>query len=175
MYDNGALVRDFIPVKKSDGTVGLFDMVNQVFHGNIGTGTFAAGGVTESQEAESGVYEFLLKHPKLSATNFNRWRQASSPNDTVVVGLQKLNTAWNTHFGGIRKGTSGTSVYNCDTGTTWFAPIGQTAGWTNSSIPGADGSQQKEIELWVRIDLLPNQTKFDIYQKFISAKNFIEL
>ena len=175
MYDNGALVRDFIPVKKSDGTVGLFDMVNQVFHGNIGTGTFAAGGVTESQEAESGVYEFLLKHPRLSATNFNRWRQASSPNDTVVVGLQKLNTAWNTHFGGIRKGTSGTSVYNCDTGGTWFAPIGQTAGWTNASIPGADGSQQKEIELWVRIDLLPNQTKFDIYQKFISAKNFIEL
>lgn len=44
IYDNGTLVRDFIPVKrKSDGAVGLLDKLNNAFYGNAGTGTFIAG------------------------------------------------------------------------------------------------------------------------------------
>lgn len=43
IYDNGTLVRDFIPCQKPDGTIGLWDDVNSVFYGNAGTGTFAAG------------------------------------------------------------------------------------------------------------------------------------
>ena len=45
IYDNGTLVRDFIPCQKSDGTVGLWDDVNSVFYTNAGTGTFTAGPV----------------------------------------------------------------------------------------------------------------------------------
>lgn len=45
IYDNGTLVRDFIPCQKSDGTVGLWDDVNSVFYTNAGTGTFTAGTV----------------------------------------------------------------------------------------------------------------------------------
>ena len=40
---DGVLVRDFIPCKSSDGTIGLWDDVNSVFYGNAGTGVFAAG------------------------------------------------------------------------------------------------------------------------------------
>lgn len=43
IYDNGTLVRDFIPCQNAIGTVGLWDTVNEVFYGNAGTGTFIAG------------------------------------------------------------------------------------------------------------------------------------
>lgn len=44
IYDNSTLVRDFIPVKRnSDGEIGLYDLVNDVFFTNSGTGTFIAG------------------------------------------------------------------------------------------------------------------------------------
>lgn len=43
IYDNGTLVRDYIPIKLTDGTVGLLDKVSGFFYGNAGTGVFAAG------------------------------------------------------------------------------------------------------------------------------------
>ena len=43
VYDNGTLVRDFIPCKNASGTLGLWDNVNSVFYANAGTGVFIAG------------------------------------------------------------------------------------------------------------------------------------
>lgn len=43
IYDNGTLVRDFIPCKNTGGAVGLWDDVNSVLYVNAGTGTFTAG------------------------------------------------------------------------------------------------------------------------------------
>lgn len=43
IYDNGTLVRDFIPCKNANGTIGLWDNVNSVFYANAGTGTFSTG------------------------------------------------------------------------------------------------------------------------------------
>ena len=43
IYDNGTLVRDFIPCKNPSGAVGLYDMVGRTFYGNAGTGAFTAG------------------------------------------------------------------------------------------------------------------------------------
>lgn len=44
IYDNGTLVRDFVPAKRnSDGAIGLLDQANNVFYANAGTGTFTAG------------------------------------------------------------------------------------------------------------------------------------
>lgn len=43
IYDNGSLVRDYVPCINNDGTIGLWDDVNSVFYGNAGTGTFTAG------------------------------------------------------------------------------------------------------------------------------------
>lgn len=44
IYDNGTLVRDFVPARNSDGEIGLYDKANGVFYGNAGTGEFAGGG-----------------------------------------------------------------------------------------------------------------------------------
>ena len=43
IYNNGTLVRDYVPCKNSGGVVGLYDMVNGVFYQNAGTGAFTAG------------------------------------------------------------------------------------------------------------------------------------
>lgn len=43
VYDNGTLVRDFIPCKNANGAIGLWDNVNSVFYANAGTGTFSTG------------------------------------------------------------------------------------------------------------------------------------
>ena len=43
IYDNGTLVRDFIPCKDASGAVGLYDLVEAKFYANAGTGAFTAG------------------------------------------------------------------------------------------------------------------------------------
>ena len=43
IYQNGALVRDFIPCKNASGVIGLWDDVNSVFYQNAGSGVFTAG------------------------------------------------------------------------------------------------------------------------------------
>lgn len=43
IYDDNNLVRNFIPCTNPSGEVGLYDLVNGVFYGNAGTGTFVAG------------------------------------------------------------------------------------------------------------------------------------
>ena len=43
LYDNGTLVRDFVPCINDSGEVGLYDLVGRKFFGNAGTGEFIAG------------------------------------------------------------------------------------------------------------------------------------
>ena len=127
----------------------------------------------EANDYTHGRYEFMLTHPLLSSTLYNRWTQTSSANADTVTGFRKITIGWDSHNGGIRKKV-GESVYNCDTGTTLYAAIGQTKAWTNTSIPGADGSQQKAIELWVRIDNISQAEIARMYNGYLSAVDIIE-
>ena len=43
IYDNGTIVRHFIPCKNPDGAVGLYDTIGKQFYANAGTGDFTAG------------------------------------------------------------------------------------------------------------------------------------
>lgn len=52
IYDDGVLIRYFYPCKNSAGTVGLYDIVSNVFYGNAGTGVFAAGPEIVPEEPE---------------------------------------------------------------------------------------------------------------------------
>ena len=46
IYNNGTLVRDFVPARReSDGVLGMYDLANGQFYTNAGTGTFTAGPV----------------------------------------------------------------------------------------------------------------------------------
>ncbi len=44
MYDNGTLIRDYVPcLRKADSIPGMYDLVNNVFYTNGGTGDFVCG------------------------------------------------------------------------------------------------------------------------------------
>lgn len=43
IYENSALIRDFVPCKSASGVVGLYDLVDAKFYANAGSGNFAAG------------------------------------------------------------------------------------------------------------------------------------
>lgn len=45
IYDNGTLVRDFIPCISDAGAIGLYDLVGKQFYANAGTGTFTGSEV----------------------------------------------------------------------------------------------------------------------------------
>ena len=47
IYDNGTLVRNFIPIKTEKGAVGLLDQVNNIVYYNVGTGSFTGGNLLE--------------------------------------------------------------------------------------------------------------------------------
>ena len=151
MYDNGTMVRNFVPCKNSAGTIGLYDTMTRTFFTNAGSGTFTAGPVASGQGDEPGCYEFMLTYPQISSTGYNRWQQSSSPNASAAVGFKAISTSWSGHNAGIRKHGSA-CIYNCDSGGTWFAPIGQTSAWDSTkAIPAANGNSTTETELWVRI------------------------
>lgn len=48
IWDNGVLIRDFIPCYK-DGQLGMWDKVNKVFYPNLGTGSFVGGAIVEPE------------------------------------------------------------------------------------------------------------------------------
>ena len=52
VYDNGILVRNFIPCQNPSGEIGLYDTENSQFYGNAGTGVFIAGPEVPRPEPE---------------------------------------------------------------------------------------------------------------------------
>lgn len=43
IYNNGTMVRDYVPCRKNDGVVGMYDFITNKFYKNAGTGSFVAG------------------------------------------------------------------------------------------------------------------------------------
>lgn len=172
MYENGYIVRDFVPCKNESGTVGLYDRHTKKFY-TTPTGTFTAGSTL------SGHYEFMLTYPTLSATAYNRWSQTSSPNAAYgsATGLTKITTAWSNYSGAITKSnSSGSALYSMNEAGNWWAPIGQKTLYNSTGIPAANGSTQTETELWIRIDQLPNLKKISMLdENHIQAFDIKEL
>ena len=48
LYDGDSIIRDYVPAKNSGGVTGLYDLVNDTFYQNAGTGVFTAGPVVTS-------------------------------------------------------------------------------------------------------------------------------
>ena len=51
IYDNGTIVRNFIPCKDKNGLIGLYDTVEQRLYLNAGTGSFVAGPETGNTDS----------------------------------------------------------------------------------------------------------------------------
>jgi len=77
IYDSGTLVRNFIPCfRNSDNKVGLYDLVNNVFYGNRGTGEFKHGDIVENETIDETIYTGYVNNftlPKMK--NRNEYRE----------------------------------------------------------------------------------------------------
>ena len=165
--DNNSTVRSMYPVRrKSDGVLGMYDSITGGFYTNSGSGSFIAGPVVLAP-VEIPLY--------------NRWIQNDWTNDVNVgdsISIKRIFTSWPEHFGPIKPTNStADTVYDCDNYNTgnWYAPVGQLRVW-EGGIPAANGTMQKETELWVRFDRKADVNTASI-QKYgsMSAKKFKEI
>lgn len=74
IYDNGTLIRDFIPVKnKNTNELGLYDLVNDTFYTNAGTGAFTYGQeMYENISLENSSIHFTIQDNVEMQANFKK-------------------------------------------------------------------------------------------------------
>ena len=102
IYDNGTLVRDFIPARRAnDSAVGLYDSVSGQFYENAGSGSFSAGPVVVKP-----VEDQLTYYPNSLTATGSTPPTAGYQGQPVVVAQcgfidsQRTFTGWNTSEGG---------------------------------------------------------------------------
>ena len=135
----------------------------------------------ENFKANDGTYEFLLTYPQhaTKADKYNRWKQTNSPNAAYGAGTGYETVGgsqpFGTHLAPLTKcSSSGSAVYCTNTTSNWWSPVGQKVLYNSTGIPAADGSTQLEMELWVRVDTIPNNIKLQIFNNCIQSTDFIE-
>ena len=84
IYDNGTIIRDYIPCQTTAGEVGLWDDVNSAFYGNAGTGAFTAGPVIAIAIDKSEITE--LEYIQGSGTQYIN--TGIMPNQDTRLDLQ---------------------------------------------------------------------------------------
>lgn len=146
IYDNGVLVRDFIPAKLPTGQIGLMDKVTKKFYGNKGAGSFSEPSAFEWVGWSSATWEdvYNLTKAKQSGT-ITAWP------DDVVLGATKalslstavLGTSSTTmRIIGLDHDASGTitfqTVNTLSTKTKWTSDTGAGLpayySWDNSQV-----------------------------------------
>lgn len=119
-----------------------------------------------------GKYEFLLRYPNLSATQYNRWKQTNSPCDEFITtttagtvtatGYTAVHIDWTGHYwGGLTRQNSDANTIadtylsgsvghvNC------YYALGATSSWgigIPAYLSGQDYTNWGSVELWVRIN-----------------------
>lgn len=100
VYDNGTLIRDFVPCIDPSGNIGLFDVVNLQFYGNPGAGVFVAGEVAEhTSKISDGVntdsnkvsMKNLVSDASFETTNtWSTWSTDAIVTDNSLFGTRCL-------------------------------------------------------------------------------------
>lgn len=81
IYDNGVLIRNFIPCKNASGVIGLYDNVGGKFYANAGTGTFTVGPEVEPEEDKGGPFWRFMGHQQAQALSYD-----NNPSSPFYVG-----------------------------------------------------------------------------------------
>lgn len=168
LYDNGTLVRDYIPCQKPDGTIGLWDDVNSVFYGNAGTGTFTAGPIVVPM---SEITE--LEYIQSSGTQFINAGFKPNQNTRVVMKMKSSqSTGNNVWLFGCQKSWS-TNGYAVSTYTAEFGNNSTTTAFTiyDGVVHEVDfdcGTLKIDgLTVWTSSGTF--QTEFDLYLAAINA------
>ena len=84
IFEDGILVRRFVPCyRKSNGEIGMYDLVNNVFYTNKGSGTFTKGSdvVTNWFDYE----DFYDNYVTVTQSNVGRYAIKLEPNTSYIV------------------------------------------------------------------------------------------
>jgi hypothetical protein len=127
IYDNGNLVRDFIPCKNAEGVAGLYDTVDDKFYGNAGSGVFAVGQDVEMSATPRNALEIyaimdnvlpdgykLVEFIQSSGTQYIDTGVQLVSGLSAVIDYQATSTASDDYF---------FSVLKTDTAEGWRAGI----------------------------------------------------
>lgn len=87
IYDNGTMVRMFIPCINPDGEIGLYDAANGQFYGNFGTGVFIGGPeiVTPDPEPPSDPYTWYESDVPTSSLLSAYLANVGNLKDTLIL------------------------------------------------------------------------------------------
>lgn len=124
----------------------------------------------------NGKFEFMLCYPDESSSQYNRWKQTNAPqNEFVTVtasgtdyaaGYEAVHIDWtDNYWGGMtRQNSDATTITDTwlsgSVGhSNWFYALGAIESW-EEGIPSSNSLSHNstfgEVELWVRIDTIPN-------------------
>ena len=85
----GTILRDFVPCKNPNGEVGLYDIVDQTFFANAGTGTFIAGPPTNINLPDGYTQ---LEYIQSSGTQYIDTGIVAKTGHTANIGFNRTDT-----------------------------------------------------------------------------------
>lgn len=86
IYKNGTLIRDFVPCRNASGTLGLYDLTNNRFYGNAGSGDFEGpyyGPLKNSCLIDGATYQIKNGKVLISGTKCQIMRGRTLVNGTA--------------------------------------------------------------------------------------------
>ena len=123
MYKNGSLVRDYIPVMPTNSLApGLYDLQNNVFYGNVGTGQFLSGEIVCGIDAPDAFVGEGFPVSKIAG--------AETAAKTFAVHDTGLYRLWFQYNGGSTGGTGHSLAVQMDGQSLGTVTTSTTNGWT---------------------------------------------
>lgn len=116
----------------------------------------------------AGKFEFLLRYPTISATEYNRWRQTNAPQNEYVsqtssakvAGYEAVSISWEgENWGGLEVSQGGYALADGYTGhDNWWYALASYQVFQNG-VPGPNTIVNfRQQELWVRIPNISGST-----------------
>lgn len=151
MWTDGVLVRDFVPVvRNSDNSRGLYDLANDVFYENIGTGAFL---IPNEVEGDTAV-ELIYNMPE--ATTFN------GTSDYIDTGIQLMSTAKSMNI------CIDCDFSDCLNNSTIFHCKNETAPYNGISLAFNDAGNYGVVQQSTRMNGIPTGRR-KIVIRFVSG------
>lgn len=107
IYDNGTLVRDFLPCVNPSGAVGLYDTVGGQFYGNAGTGVFLIGPPKVTLPRDYTQLEYIQS----SGTQWIDTGFTPDQDTRIVYDCERLSAVSAEHFFGVRTGNAAKEAF----------------------------------------------------------------
>lgn len=107
LFDNGNLIRDFVPCVDPTGNAGLYDLVGGKFYGNTGTGVFLAGPPRATLPEGYAQLEYIQS----SGAQWIDTRFTPDQDTRIIYDCERLSTVSAEHFFGVRTGNTAKEAF----------------------------------------------------------------